>query len=507
LRCAARFVSGDALDVTLLAETQELTTPSIHYQIAIPAGTPGFPLGYTQPQFAYPWNTPPRAEQTVDAYQALVDLDLGGAKLTSTTLFRTRGSEYDLDNDAVSPTELARARAAGEISPFVPLDPNAESFVVDETDIFSQDLHVSGDAAGGALTWLIGGEAYIVDSEFSVATTRSPTMLNPSTGDIVRSILEFNSYAAYGTLGYDLTERLNLSGELRYTSDKRTITSRQTSLDTGLPTGGPSRIIDGEISSDKLSYNVTASFDVSEDVLAYAKVGTSYRAGGFNTRLSDPRAPEPAQVLFDNEDSRTYEIGVKGSPSPRTYFAIAGYFTELDSLIAQVDDGCFVGSLVCPVVAVSYLTNAGDGESWGVEAEANTSFDIGRGAGRVAVAASHQGGEVKSGRFAGLDLAQVPDVLASVNLNFSYPVKGNVSLIANALLSMQWGGEQELRANSADLDDYQLLNMRVGVEIGSVSVFAFANNLLDQVYFVAQAPTINRYSQPRVFGVEAKYRW
>src|SRR3546814_12037770 len=33
---------------------------------------------------------------------------------------------------------------------------------------------------------------------------------------------------------------------------------------------------------------------------------------------------------------------------------------------------------------------------------------------------------------------------------------------------------------------------------------AFANNLFDKVYFVAQAPTINRYSQPRVVGVEGR---
>lgn len=498
---------NDALDLTLLAETQELITPAIHYQIAIPAGTPGFPGGYVQPQFSYPWSTPPRAEQNVDSYQAIATVDLGGAELSSTTHFRTRNSEYDLDNDAVSAQELARAVAAGQISPFVPIDPNAASYVVDETDSFTQDLHLSGDAAGGAITWLIGGEALVLDSDFSVATLRTPTILNPSTGDIVRSSLEFNSFAAYGSLGYDLTDRLNLTGELRYTADKRTITSRQFALNTGLPSGGPSRIIDGEITSDDLSYNATASYDLGGDILAYAKVGSSYRAGGFNTRLSDPRAPEPAQVLFGNESSRTYEAGVKGSPAPKTYFAIAGYFTELSDLIAQVDDGCFVGSLVCPVVAVSYLTNAGDAESWGVEGELNTEFSFGRGHGRLSLAASHQGGEVKSGRFAGLELAQVPDVLASVNLDLNYPVSGDISLLGNVLLSTQWGGEQELRAASADLDDYQLLNLRIGAEIGGVSVSAFANNLLDQVYFVAQAPTINRYSQPRVFGVEIGYRW
>src|SRR3546814_3520659 len=95
-----------------MAETQRLTTPAIHYQISIPAGTPGFPGGYTQDRFRYPWNTAPRASQDVDGLQALVRVDLGGADLTSTTSFRKRTSEYDLDNDAISPAELARSRPA-----------------------------------------------------------------------------------------------------------------------------------------------------------------------------------------------------------------------------------------------------------------------------------------------------------------------------------------------------------------------------------------------------------
>lgn len=506
LRGQLRYRSG-AFDITLLAETQDLTTPTIHYQINIPAGTPGFPGGYVQNQFSYPWNTAPRATQDIDSYQALVKVDLGGAELASTTLYRERASEYDLDNDAINPDELARARAAGQIGATTPLDPNAASFVIDGTDILSQDIHLSGEGAGGALNWLVGADLLLLDSDFSVATTRTPTMANVSPGNIVRSQLEFESYAAYGSLGYDLTDGLNLTGELRYTRDERSISSRQFDLGTGAPSGGASRIIDADISASNLSYNATLSYKIDADVLAYAKVGSSYRAGGFNTRLSDPRAPSPVEILFGNEGSTTYELGIKGSPAPRTYFAVAAYLTELEDLIAQVDDGCFVGSTVCPVVAVSYLTNAGDAESWGVEAEFSHGFDIGDGNGRLSLSGSRQGGEVTSGRYDGLDLAQVPDWLAAANLNLRYPVTEEIALTGNILVSAQWGGEQELSATSFDLDDYQLVNIRVGAEFSGFRVSAFANNLFDDVYFVARAPTISRYSQPRVIGVELGYSW
>lgn len=505
LRGQVRYRSGP-IDVTFLAETQELITPAIHYRVVIPAGG-FFPIGYSQPKFAYPWSTPPRAQQDIDAYQMVATIDLGGAELSSTTLFRTRNSEYDLDNDGLSPAEFARARSTGEIPVFIPIDPNAATFVADQTDTITQDLHIAGDAADGALTWLIGGDFVLLDSDLSITTLRTPTMLTPSIGDIVRSRLDYSSFAAYGSLGYDLTDRLNLTAELRFTSDDRTITSRQFAVDTGVPTGGASRIIDASEGSDDLSYNATAAFDLAEDIIAYAKVGSSYRAGGFNTRLSDPSAPEPVQVSYGNESSRSYELGVKGAPTPKTYFAVAGYFTEQKDLIAQVDDGCFIGSTVCPVAAVSYLASAGDAESWGVEAEFTGDFDLGRGSGRLALSASRQEGEVKSGPFAGLELAQVPDYLAAANLDLSYPASEDLTLRANVLLSGQWGGKQELRATSPELDNYQLLNIRIGAEFHNFTLTAFVNNVLDQVYVVATAPTIERLSQPRVFGVEAGYRW
>lgn len=493
------------VDLNILAETQSFTVPTIHYQIFIPAGTPGFPGGYTQDRFSYPWNTPPRATQDVDGLQALLKIDLGGAELNATSSYRRRHSEYDLDNDAISPVELARARAAGQIGAATPLDASSASFVMDITDIFAQDLHISGTS--GRLAWLVGADAYILDSDFSVATTRTPTLANPSPGNIVPSRLNFESYAAYGSLGYDLTDSLNFTGELRYTRDSRTITARQFDLASGLPSGGPSRIIDDSISADNLSYNATLSYKFASDILAYTKVGSSYRAGGFNTRLSDPRAPRPVEVLFGNENSTSYEVGIKGTPMRRGYFAIAGYYTELEDLIAQVDDGCALTNPACPVAAVSYLTNAGEAKSWGIEAEYSQSFDLGSGTARIALSGSRQGGKVKSGRYDGLDLAQVPDWLASANLNLRQPVTNDVTLTGNVLVSGQWGGKQELTATSVDLDNYVLVNLRAGVEFGDFSIAAFANNVFDKLYFVAQAPTINRYSQPRVIGIEGRVKF
>ena len=73
-----------------------------------------------------------------------------------------------------------------------------------------------------------------------------------------------------------------------------------------------------------------------------------------------------------------------------------------------------------------------------------------------------------SGIYNGLRLPQVPDFLASVNLNFRHAFIGKSTIVANVLYSVQFGGLQELRNPPVRLDDYDLINLRLGVEVGTM---------------------------------------
>lgn len=505
LRAQARLAKGPA-DVTLLVENQQLTTPAITYQIAIPAGSPGFPGGYVQDQFSYPWNTGPIAKQNISAAMLSADIDLGWARLTSTSLFRIRESMYALDSDGVNPQELARARAAGQVGPATPIDPNSAAVTADRTKTLSQDIRLAGDLFDGDLNWLAGAEVMTQESRYSITTGRTPTAAAPSIGTVESALQANDSWAAYGSLIYDATDALSLTGELRYTSDDKSLTSRLRDRITNQLTGGPARIIDGTSSQENLSYNATAAYRLPMDLLAYAKVGTSYRAGGFNRNLGDLRQPVSIPVAYDDETSLSYELGLKGAPLPGLYMAIAGYRTELTDMIAQLDNGCRVTNPACPVAATSFLTNAGDARSWGVEAEFTARHDLGGGLLRLSLNGSRQGGEVISGRYSGLSLPQTPDWLASAEANYRRPVAG-FEAFGNIAYNAQWGGVQELSATSPELSDFQVVNARLGVDIGHVQLAAYVDNLFDSVFIVAQDATIRRYSRPRVTGLQLRYRW
>lgn len=505
LRGQVRLKTGP-IDYTVLAEIQRLTTPDVAYQIAIAPGTPGFPGGFLQPQFSYAWNTAPRATQDVNTYQGFGTFDLGnGLTLSSTSHYRIRKSQYDLDNDGIDAASLAAARASGAVT--AAIDTGAASYVIDRTTSFNQDFHIGGKAIDNRLNFLIGGDVLILKSNYQVSTLRTVTPANPSTGTRAPAALDYKSYAAYGSLGFDFTRHLSLTGELRYTKDDRALSARLFDLGTGAALGGAARVVDVRIKPDNVSYNVTGSYKIDGGALVYAKVGTSYRAGGFNTNLGDPRQPTPIQAAFGNENSTTYEVGARGAPAKGLFFAVAGYYTDVTDLIAQTDNGCAVTNPVCPVAATSFLTNAGNARSYGAEAELSQVLPVANGQFRFALTGSYQTGKVTSGRFNNFRLPQVPDFLASVSLNFRHRFFAGSTIISNAVLSSQFGGLQELRVNSVKLDDYSLVNLRLGVEKGPVTVSLFANNATDQVYRVARDTTINRYSTPRVIGVEAAFKF
>ncbi|MCA0356218.1 MAG: TonB-dependent receptor [Proteobacteria bacterium] len=506
LRAQARFARGPA-DVNLTVETQQLTTPAITFQVYIPAGTPGFPGGYIQDNRRYPWNQAPSAKQNVNAATLNSDWDLGWGKLSASSMIRTRESSYSLDADGLDAPSLAAAKAAGQVGAATPVDVNSAAYVSDRTTTASQDFHLSGAAAEERLNWLLGVEAMTLKSRYAVTMGRTPTLTNPSTGSYAPSTIKYNSVAAYGSLGYDLSARLNLAGELRYTKDDKSIQARLYDRATGAALGGAARVIDATSQPDNASYNLTLSYKIAAGVLAYGKVGTSYRAGGFNTNLGDPRQPTPIQASYDDETSTSYEVGLKGSPSRAVYFALAGYRTNLDGLIAQIDNGCAIGNPACPVAATTFLTNAGKATSWGVEGEVTGRLRVAGGDARVGLTASRQGGEVKSGRYIGVSLPQVPDWLASVDLTYRHPLVGDSTAFANLFYNAQWGGSQELTKTSVPLEDFQTINARLGVEVKSVQLTAFATNLTNRVFIVQRDASIRRYSQPRVYGVELRYRW
>ncbi|MDI3258611.1 MAG: TonB-dependent receptor [Sinobacteraceae bacterium] len=511
---------GAGWDMDLLLEHQELTTPAIMFQIVIPPTPGAFPIGYAQDPYRYPWSTAPLGEQDISGAMLVSNLDFGWGQMVSTSALRRRKTYYQYDGDGSDPAtfntfcplggggsaivtarECAILRFIGEPYDFVT--------VSDNTLTVSQDFHLSGSALQDRLAWLVGAEVLDQRYHFQRVTGADIPGFGQA-GSRAPGRVEYTSGAGYGSLGYDFTPKFNLTAEVRGTGDHKAAQYQQFDLATGAESGGNATNFFASTSPSNFSYNTTASYKLWSQVLTYAKFGTSYRAGGFNTNLGTPGQPKPVPRSYGSENSRAWELGIKGSPAPWLYFALAGYGAHTRNLIVSTTNGCTI--LICGVGATTFLTNAGTADGWGVELEGKARFELFGGTLLAAVDGSRQAGSIKSGPYQGRDLP-TPHWIAAANLNYRHAFIGDTRLFGNAHYAGRWGGVQEIAPLAAGapippLDDYQLLDLRAGVEWRKLSVAAFVNNAGNRVYIVYQdLATTRRLSMPRLYGFELGYRW
>lgn len=151
------------------------------------------------------------------------------------------------------------------------------------------------------------------------------------------------SQALFGQVTTELTEQLSLTGGLRYTKDTK-------ELDQVIPYDRSLKR-----SFDQVNWAVTLDYTLSDDVMAYGRVATGYKAGGFNARSVNDG--------FKPEDLTSYEMGIKSELFDRRVRLNAAVFHAVHK---DVQVGQFLagsgGSLGITV-------NAGKAAYTGIEAE------------------------------------------------------------------------------------------------------------------------------------------
>jgi len=238
-------------------------------------------------------------------------------------------------------------------------------------------------AANQRLTWQ-GGLFYFreinaIDGAYSVAGPDG--VLVPAYVFPYPSVTS-DSYAAYGQGGFKITPDLNLSLGARETYDdkSRVGTAYLTPAFFGQTGSTPVRYIAGGGSGhwNKFTWHAGLEWTPTNSTLAYGKVDTGYKAGGFNTTgtaSSTPYGPETAtnyelglkQALFDNrvrvsgaafyEDYKGYQASIGTCPTC-TNNGVAGIQNAGNAVLKGVEGD--VTALVNPVgkfnISAAYLS-------------------------------------------------------------------------------------------------------------------------------------------------------
>ena len=249
-----------------------------------------------------------------------------------------------------------------------PLDITSALVAVDQNQI-SQELQLSYQS--GPVT-AVGGLYYLKEEVGSHQEAYADDFLGAAffNSRFLRTVdddLETTSRAIYANAGYAVTEALRISAGVRFTEeekDYRRTTSTFYNLLPGFNATYPFAPPVAEFQDT--SFMASADYQLTEDVMLYARFAQGFKSGGYNGRANS--AAESTE--YDPETADSFEIGAKTTAfDNRLRLNVAAFTTTYENFQARVSglDTDPITGLPAPVLSV---INAGGLDISGLEIEA-----------------------------------------------------------------------------------------------------------------------------------------
>jgi len=182
-----------------------------------------------------------------------------------------------------------------------------------------------------------------------------------------------DSMSGFGQATYHVTDKLSLTGGLRYSVDDRHLTSHN-GVFTSPPispvtcTVGPVCPVSRGDTFKGLSYTASIDYKLRDGLLVYLKTAKGFRSGGENIRMTTPGD----FVSFAPEKAYAYEAGIKSEFFDRKLRVnIAGYYTKLKDMQRTTSVQLPNGGIQ------TAIHNAGQAEVYGAEFEVNAILPAG----------------------------------------------------------------------------------------------------------------------------------
>lgn len=409
------------------------------------------------------------AELTQDfqQYSLTADFDFGFATLTSVSAYS------DLDTPAIGDATPNFGPAFGSTAVELLREAATEKFV--------QELRLTSASRedGLPLEWQIGFFYTEEDSRNDqVLTVRDGPFvpLNPTA--VVELPTTYEEYAVFANTTLFFGDRVSLNLGVRIAENDQSFSQSTSGPAVGLPPGVVSTVTN-QSNDDAVTYVIAPSWEITDDIMIYARAASGYRPGGPNAILPNPADPTESLVplTFDPDTLWNYEAGVKGNFGYSGTFGIAAFRIEWDDIqiIQIVNGGTFRG-------------NGEGARSQGVEAELAFEPVEGLTLGGNVVYTDAELTDDTSIVVGGRDgdrLPLVPEWSATAFADYTFPLSGE--LFGNVGATISYAGEREsgfpgsLTNPSFNLDDYIAIDLRASVDFGAFRVAAFAKNLTNEI--------------------------
>jgi iron complex outermembrane receptor protein len=380
---------------------------------------------------------------------------------------------------------------------------------------FSQEVRLASPEDSGPFNWMVGG--YLIDTTRFISTGNTvdtgngafPVFRSPSTNPLNPQFSFLSdgqdnfAWALFANVGYEFSPEFRVDGSLRYDRDRR----RQTTL---TPQGflpnvpGVPQAQSGEVRTaifDDWQPKITLTYEPSPDVTIYGGYSRGFRSGGFNQTGVGAEAVNNGIVgvgdIFNAETADTFEFGFKSVLGPVRFSGAA--YTTLSK-----------NSYFFVFLAQSSTQNLGNIPETrinGFELEANMELlpDLDISAALGVTDSNIQ--EFPDPSVIGNEAPQI----SRYTFNLGALYDGQLTDTLDALVRLDYrrtGPTWWEPFNTTVREPVDVVDARVGLTAGDISVTAFASNLFDETYNAEFSPGGFVFrARPRRFGVEVGYKF
>ncbi len=387
---------------------------------------------------------------------------------------------------------------------------------IDRPEQFSQELRLQS-RDGGKVNWIVGGYYFhdnlVTKSAYDILRVfRDPNDLL-GTFDPANSIGNFvfpytqktESWAAFAQADVKLTDKLTVTGGLRYSVDKIDFDFHSAFDDVIFV---PVLDFAGSKTFRDLSWRGAISYQATNDVLLYATASKGYNSGGFaGGSSSDPAQLKP----FRSEKLYAYEAGFKSEVLGRTlrFNAAAFYYNYQDLQVFVFDTS--------GVIPVQRKLNAGNAEIYGVESElqAQPSRNFNAFVNLSLLHARYKTFTALSAAdYSGNQLVNAPSVAISAGFALTQPLPGESALrlrMDGSFQSETFLAPDNLPGNR--VAPYALANARLSwLSRDEKLEFAlWAKNITNTRFITYVSPVITQdeinYNDPATYGVQVVFKF
>ncbi|MCW5758545.1 MAG: TonB-dependent receptor [Phenylobacterium sp.] len=448
-------------------------------------------------------DAPIAGERKVCGGAARADYELPFARLTAIAAYRKDTSSFQDASDGLRLDEFSVGRAEDGV-------------------ISSQEVRLTSTAPG-PFSWIAGAYFYQekVNSLYNIQLGSQfpsplfglpPLPANFRETALQAAVINEKSYAAFGSITYDLSDSLRLQGGLRYTHEKKNLFYAQVhprvtnGLIYAFALPVPPRTDD--LSEGVWTGDLSLSYKFTPNQVGYVKYSRGYKAGGFQADvISPPPNTPPASFDFAPEYVNNYEAGLKGRwLDGRLSVNTAVFYLDYSNKQERVNTG------------ISFLiSNAGEARVKGAEVEFAAlplaGLEI---TGSVGVLDAKYTSFKNAGGlgidFDGNRLTGAPRLTGTLAAQYERPLTDKLSgVVRGELIHMDYIYTDT--ANSRDLRQRvnTQLNARVGVQTDRWGLYLWGKNLTDELILGGGTKVITVTARGvnvgRTYGLEARARF